>query len=149
MSHVPALRHVKEPISFRELRLWWQNWGEGIVPAFADRGLAHLYDVWRLWRWMRELLARGKNTIDPEVSDPGGQSVEDSPWKVTLPFLFVYITILYSPAQPNKPFEQQLSTLSAQWHWNGERGVLSDVKTQKSNFCCCNVFGQILYKMHI
>jgi hypothetical protein len=30
---------------------------------------------------MRELLARGKNTIDPEVIDPGGRSVEDSPVK--------------------------------------------------------------------
>jgi hypothetical protein len=27
---------------------------------------------------MRELLVRGKNTIDPEVIDPGGRSVEDS-----------------------------------------------------------------------
>jgi hypothetical protein len=25
---------------------------------------------------MRELLVRGKNTIDPEVIDPGGRSVE-------------------------------------------------------------------------
>jgi hypothetical protein len=33
---------------------------------------------------MRELLIRGKNTIDPEVIDPGGRSVEDSPVKVTL-----------------------------------------------------------------
>jgi hypothetical protein len=30
---------------------------------------------------MRELLVRGKNTIDPEVIDPGGRSVEDSPVK--------------------------------------------------------------------
>jgi len=33
-----------------------------IVPAFAGRGLAHLYDAWRLWRRMRELV-EGKNTI--------------------------------------------------------------------------------------
>jgi hypothetical protein len=30
---------------------------------------------------MRELLIRGKKTIDPEVIDPGGRSVEDSPVK--------------------------------------------------------------------
>jgi hypothetical protein len=30
---------------------------------------------------MQELLVRGKNTINPEVIDPGGQSVEDSPVK--------------------------------------------------------------------
>jgi hypothetical protein len=37
---------------------------------------------------MQELLVRGKNTIDPEVIDPGGQSVEDSPVKIdfTLPY---------------------------------------------------------------
>jgi hypothetical protein len=51
----------------------------GKVPAFAGRGLAHLHDVWRLWRWMRKLLVRGKNTIDPEVIDPGGRSVEIAP----------------------------------------------------------------------
>jgi len=33
-----------------------------IVPAFAGRGLAHLYDAWRLWRWMWELVG-SKNTI--------------------------------------------------------------------------------------
>jgi len=33
-----------------------------IVPTFAGRGLAHLYDAWRLWRWMRELVG-GKSTI--------------------------------------------------------------------------------------
>jgi len=33
-----------------------------IVPAFAGRGLAHLYDAWRLWRRMGELVG-GKNTI--------------------------------------------------------------------------------------
>jgi hypothetical protein len=30
---------------------------------------------------MQELLVRGKNTIDQEVIDPGGRSVEDSPVK--------------------------------------------------------------------
>jgi hypothetical protein len=37
---------------------------------------------------MRELLVRGKNTIDPEVIDPGGRSVEDSPVKSDFPFTF-------------------------------------------------------------
>jgi hypothetical protein len=35
---------------------------------------------------MRELLARGKNTIDPDVIDPGGRSVEDSPVKSDFTF---------------------------------------------------------------
>jgi hypothetical protein len=38
-----------------------------------------MHDAWRLWRRMRELLVRGKNTIDPEVIDPGGRSVEIAP----------------------------------------------------------------------
>jgi hypothetical protein len=37
---------------------------------------------------MRELLARGKNIIDPEVIDPGGRSVEDSPVKSDFTFTF-------------------------------------------------------------
>jgi hypothetical protein len=37
---------------------------------------------------MRELLARSKNTIDPEVIDPGGRSVEDSPVKSDFTFTF-------------------------------------------------------------
>jgi hypothetical protein len=35
---------------------------------------------------MREILVRGKNTIDPEVIDPGGRSVEDSPVKSDFTF---------------------------------------------------------------
>jgi hypothetical protein len=35
---------------------------------------------------MRELLVRGKNTIDPEDIDPGGCSVEDSPVKSDFTF---------------------------------------------------------------
>jgi hypothetical protein len=38
---------------------------------------------------MWELLARGKNTIDPEVIDPGGRSVEDSPVKSDFTFTFL------------------------------------------------------------
>jgi hypothetical protein len=45
---------------------------------------------------MWELLVRGKNTIDPEVIDPGGRSVEDSPVKTdftfTLPFT-LHVTV--------------------------------------------------------
>jgi hypothetical protein len=40
---------------------------------------------------MRELLVRGKDTIDPQVIDPGGRSVEIAPWKVTLPFTFMVV----------------------------------------------------------
>jgi hypothetical protein len=37
---------------------------------------------------MRELLVRGKNTIDLEVIDPGGRSFEIAPLKVILPLPF-------------------------------------------------------------
>jgi hypothetical protein len=37
---------------------------------------------------MWELLAKGKNTTDPEVIDPGGRSVEDSPVKSDFTFTF-------------------------------------------------------------
>jgi hypothetical protein len=42
---------------------------------------------------MRELLARGKNTIDPEVIDPGGRSVEDSPVKSDFTFFSAHVFI--------------------------------------------------------
>jgi hypothetical protein len=42
---------------------------------------------------MRELLVRGKNTIDPEVIDPGGRSVEDSPVKSDFTFFPVHIRL--------------------------------------------------------
>jgi hypothetical protein len=41
---------------------------------------------------MRELLVRGKNTLDPEVIDPGGRSVEDSPVKSDFTFYLNYKT---------------------------------------------------------
>jgi hypothetical protein len=37
---------------------------------------------------MLELFVRGKNTIDPEVIDPGGRSVEISPVKSDFTFTF-------------------------------------------------------------
>jgi hypothetical protein len=46
---------------------------------------------------MREVLARGKNTIDPEVIDPDCRSVEDSPVKSDFTFTFkeaIYINKL-------------------------------------------------------
>jgi hypothetical protein len=46
LSHVPALRHVKEPST-------------SVNPS---RGLSCLCGAWRLWRWMRELFG-GKGTI--------------------------------------------------------------------------------------
>jgi hypothetical protein len=39
---------------------------------------------------MWELLARGKNTIDPEVIDPGSRSVEDSPVKNDFTFTYCH-----------------------------------------------------------
>jgi hypothetical protein len=106
---------LKNPSVFRELRLWWQNWGEGIVPAFSSGGLAHLHDAWRLWRWMRELLVRGTNTIDPEVIDPGGRSVEIAPWKVTLPLPLslpyqMFISISIRSNCRTKSFDHDLVT---------------------------------------
>ena len=38
LSHVPALRHVKEPSNLRELQIASQI--PGIVPSFASRGLS-------------------------------------------------------------------------------------------------------------
>ena len=38
LSHVPALRHVKEPSNLRKLRIASQI--PGIVPSFASRGLS-------------------------------------------------------------------------------------------------------------
>jgi hypothetical protein len=48
---------------------------------------------------MRELLVRGKNTIDPEVIDPGGRSVEDSPVKSD--FTFYLFRHLYNGLHGN------------------------------------------------
>jgi hypothetical protein len=39
MSKIPS------PSVFPEIAALMQNWGEGIVPAFAGRGLAHLHDA--------------------------------------------------------------------------------------------------------
>jgi hypothetical protein len=50
---------------------------------------------------MRELLVRGKNTIDPEVIDPGGRSVEDSPVKSGFTFTFT-ISFVMSCAYLNR-----------------------------------------------
>jgi hypothetical protein len=42
---------------------------------------------------MQELLVRVKNIIDPEVIDPGGRSVENSPVKSDFTFTLYNITI--------------------------------------------------------
>jgi hypothetical protein len=78
----------KNPSVFRELWLWWQNWENGIVPAFAGKGLALLHDVWRLWKWLRALIVRGKNKKVTEVVEPGGRSFEISPVKSDFTFTF-------------------------------------------------------------
>ena len=51
LSHVPALRHVKELSTSGELRCASKI--PYIVPSFASRGLSCLCCAWRLWRWMR------------------------------------------------------------------------------------------------
>jgi hypothetical protein len=94
---------------FPEIAALMAKLGEGIVPDFAGRGLAHLHDAWRLWRTMRELLARGKNTIDPEVIDPGGRSFEDSPVKSDFTFTF-YCHLSMSPCFDREDHHQAIIT---------------------------------------
>jgi hypothetical protein len=40
----------KIPSVFPEIAVLMAKLGEGIVPAAACRGLAHLLNAWRLWR---------------------------------------------------------------------------------------------------
>ena len=51
LSHVPALRHVKEPST--SLNYERSSKIPCIVPSFASRGLSCLCGAWRLSRWMR------------------------------------------------------------------------------------------------
>ena len=51
LSHVPALRHVKEPST--SVNYECASEIHCIVPSFASRGLLCLCGAWRLWRWMR------------------------------------------------------------------------------------------------
>jgi len=51
LSHVPALRHVKEPST--SVNYECASKIPCIVPSFASRGLSCLCGTWRLWRWMR------------------------------------------------------------------------------------------------
>ena len=51
LSHVPALRHVKEPSAFVSYECASKI--PCIAPSFASRGLSCLCGTWRLWRWMR------------------------------------------------------------------------------------------------
>jgi hypothetical protein len=53
LSHVPTLRHVKEPLSRSVLRA--ESEITSTVSSFANRGLSRRLVRWRLWRWMREL----------------------------------------------------------------------------------------------
>jgi hypothetical protein len=54
LSHVPNLRHVKEPSNCNKLRIA-SKIPSIKVPSFASRGLSRRLVWWRLWRWMREL----------------------------------------------------------------------------------------------
>jgi hypothetical protein len=60
LSHVPALRHVKEPSTSVDYECASKI--PCIVPSFAGWGLSCLCCTWRLWRWMRELIG-AKSTI--------------------------------------------------------------------------------------
>jgi hypothetical protein len=55
---------------------------------------------------MRELLVRGKNTIDPEVNDAGGRSVEISPVKSDFTFIFKSHGSTLSHHPKNPPLQQ-------------------------------------------
>jgi hypothetical protein len=57
-SHVPTLRHLKEPLSRGVLRA--DSEIPSTAPSFTSRGLSRCLVRWRLWRWMRELLPRGR-----------------------------------------------------------------------------------------
>ena len=51
LSHVPALRHVKEPST--SVNYECASKIPCIVPSFASRGLSCLCGTWRLWTWMK------------------------------------------------------------------------------------------------
>jgi len=51
LSHVPALRHVKEPSTYTNYECASKI--PCIAPSFTSRGLSCLCGAWRLWRWMR------------------------------------------------------------------------------------------------
>ena len=51
LSHVPALRHIKEPST--SVNYECASKIPCIVPSFTSRGLSCLCGAWRLWRWMR------------------------------------------------------------------------------------------------
>jgi hypothetical protein len=61
MSHVPALRHVKDPSTFVNYGCAKQN-SLVTVPAFAGRGLARPYGAWRLYE-MNAGTCWGNSTI--------------------------------------------------------------------------------------
>jgi hypothetical protein len=62
LSHVPTLRHVKEPSNCGKLRVASQI-PSIKVPSFVSRGLSRRLVRWRLWRWRREL-RQGWGTIN-------------------------------------------------------------------------------------
>jgi len=69
LSHVPALRHVKEPST--SVNYQCASKIPRIVPSFAIRGLSCLCGAWRLWRWMRGT-HWGKGTIGIQAAVPKG-----------------------------------------------------------------------------
>ena len=65
--HVPALRHLKEPSTPRELRRASKI--TCIFLSFASRSLSCLCGAWRLWRWMKGTYW-GKGTIGLQSAVP-------------------------------------------------------------------------------
>jgi len=80
LSHVPALRHVKEPSN--SVNYESANKIPCIIPYFASRGLSCLCGAWGLWRWMRGThWGQGYNR-------PTGCSAEKAPHAT---FIYLYI----------------------------------------------------------
>jgi len=77
LSHVPALRHVKEPSA--SVNYECASKIPCIVPSFAGRGLSWLCGAWRLWWWMRGTQL-GKGTIGLQAAVPK--------WPYTRPLTF-------------------------------------------------------------
>ena len=67
LSHVPALRHVKEPST--SVNYECVSKIPCIIPSFASRGLSCLCGAWRLWRWMWGT-HWGKGTIGLQTAVP-------------------------------------------------------------------------------
>ena len=89
LSHVPALRHVKEPSTFVNYECASKI--PCIVPSFASRGISCLCGAWRLWWSLRGThWGQGYNR-------PTGCSIEKAPHATFNIFLFIEQRQLATP----------------------------------------------------